>query len=454
MKAAAVVRCVLGVAIAGVATFATLPAQAQTIGLPTVPGVYVTLGGGGQDPDSPSVAAFGELSSQQSGNLGGASSGAASFAGTNTSASASTSAAVNAGEGAGAATAAATDTTAAAAASGAGAAPGTGSGAAAAAAGGNNSAAAASSANGGNQSTAQAAGSGPQAAAATSAAAPGGSATASASPNGGRTIDPDTGTWLTGSVGYAFAMGGGIMGAVEVYGRHNKADEDLSILGAAGFRAVDNQAVFAAAATPIGNLTTSTGQEVRLSEFGVRLKANAPGGVLPLIFGLEPFYIHYEQETETTSRGSAGGIGGIDASRRSDVDGRLYGVQAALETQVPLFGQSLFWLARGSGGFYRIEAEGDFSSEISIASFGGNLDSARVADDVGDWGYRAGAETGIRVVFNPSLALSLTGGVDYLSDMPTAVLPRFGGEDAAHVEMDDLTIWKFGGQLTFSFGGP
>jgi hypothetical protein len=118
-----------------------------------------------------------------------------------------------------------------------------------------------------------------------------------------------------------------------------------------------------------------------------------------------------------------------------------------------LAAQNLFWLARGSGGLYRVEADGDFSSDISFDSFAGFRDSGRVSDEEREWGYRAGAETGVRVVFNPALALSLTGGVDYLSDVPTAVLPRSGEDGAAHIEMEHLTTWKFGAHLTFAFGG-
>lgn len=435
----------------GLAGLAVVTAQAQTIGLPRGQGAYVTLGGGGQGSDAPGVAAFGDLSSQQAGNLGGANAGSLSFASGGNAAGAGTGATVaNPGEGAGAGAAAADDAAAAAAAAAVGNPPGVGNAAAAAVGGGNNSALAISQANG-NVTTASSTGRGPQAAAAASAASPNGSASASASPNGGRFVDADSGTWFGGAIGYSFVLGGGVIGAVEAYGSQTRSDDSTGIQGAAGFRSVDNETAFAAASAPLTSLTTVAEQDLRLSEIGVRLKAGNPNGALPLIVGLEPFYISYEQDTETSSLGSGNFVvRGLSARRNSDVDGRLYGAQAALETQVPLFGQSIFWLARGSGGFYRVEADGDFSSDIFVPNFGFAA-SARVHDKDADWGYRAGAETGVRVVFNPSLALSVTGGVDYLSDVPTAVLPRSGSDGPAHIEMDDLTTWKFGAQLTFSF---
>lgn len=441
------------VAIAGgLAGLAAATAQAQTIGLPRGPGVYATLGGGGQGSEAPGVAAFGDLSSSQAGNLGGAAAESLSFAsGGNSAGAASGAATANPGEGSAAAGAARDDAVGAGAASASGNGGGTGSASASIVGGANPAVFVATQANGGNVNTANSSGPGPQTAAAASAASPNGSAAASASPNGGRFVDAGSGTWFGGAIGYSFRLGDGVTGAVEAYGSQIRSDDNTGVQGAAGFRSVNNETAFAAASAPLANLTTMAEQEVRLSEIGVRLKAGNPNGALPLIVGLEPFYISYEQDTETSSAGSGNFVvGGLSARRNADVEGRLYGAQAALETQVPLFGQSIFWLARGSGGFYRVEADGDFSSDIFVPSFGFGA-SARVHDKDSDWGYRAGAETGVRIVFNPSLALSLTGGVDYLSDVPTAVLPRSGSDGPAHIEMDDLTTWKFGAQLTFSF---
>lgn len=443
----------IGVSIGVLVTLGAIPVQAQTIGLPQAPGVYVTFGGGGHAADAPGVAAFGDLHSQQSGDLGGAAADSLALAVGSATASATGVSTPNPGQAAAAAAAAAGDSGAASAAAAAAINGGTAGLVVVNAANDTSAAAAVANAGGSDQTSATSTGRGSQAAAAVSAASPNGSASASATPNGGRFIDADSGTWVSGSIGYALPLGGGIMGAIEAYGRTDRADDDLRILGAAGFRSVDNDAAFAAATAPVQNLVTTAEQEVRLSEFGVRLKAGNPGGAFPLVFGFEPFYISYEQETETTSKGSnAIFFTDIDARRRSDVDGRLYGAQAAVEVQVPLVGQSLFWLARGSGGFYRIDAEGDFFSDISTR--GGTVDSGRVRDEEEDWGYRAGAETGVRVMFNPSLALSLTGAVDYLSDVPTAVLPRTGDDGVAHIGMDDRTTWRFGGQLTFLLGAP
>jgi hypothetical protein len=71
-------------------------------------------------------------------------------------------------------------------------------------------------------------------------------------------------------------------------------------------------------------------------------------------------------------------------------------------------------------------------------------------DDDSETGYRFGAETGVRLQLAPWARLSITGSVDHFTDVPTAVLPSFEDDRAAHVDFDDLTDWRVGVRLTLA----
>ena len=75
-------------------------------------------------------------------------------------------------------------------------------------------------------------------------------------------------------------------------------------------------------------------------------------------------------------------------------------------------------------------------------------------DDDSETGYRFGAETGVRLQLAPWARLSITGSAERFTDVPTAVLPNFEDDRAAHVDFDDLTDWRVGVRLTLGLGEP
>lgn len=75
-------------------------------------------------------------------------------------------------------------------------------------------------------------------------------------------------------------------------------------------------------------------------------------------------------------------------------------------------------------------------------------------DDDSETGYRFGAETGVRLQLAAWASVSITGSVEHFTDVPTAVLPSFEDDRAAHVDFDDLTDWRVGVRLTLGLGEP
>jgi hypothetical protein len=98
-----------------------------------------------------------------------------------------------------------------------------------------------------------------------------------------------------------------------------------------------------------------------------------------------------------------------------------------------------------------VSADGDFSSGTVVTNVG--TFKVGVSDGSSRAGYRLGAEAGFRYAVNSSTWLSLTTSVDYLSEVPTAILPRFENDSAAHVGFDDLLDWRSGIRLTFATNG-
>jgi hypothetical protein len=100
-----------------------------------------------------------------------------------------------------------------------------------------------------------------------------------------------------------------------------------------------------------------------------------------------------------------------------------------------------------------VSVDGDFSSGSNIISIPASNIKVGISDGSSRAGYRLGAEAGFRYAVNSSTWLSLTTSVDYLSEVPTAILPRFENDSAAHVGFDDLLDWRSGIRLTFATNG-
>lgn len=275
-----------------------------------------------------------------------------------------------------------------------------------------------------------------------------GTESAFATPDGGSFISADHGGYGGVSIGYAFVRPAlGVVSRIEIYGTGSFADESSTSFGALGMQGVNGSAV-ALAAVPLHDLEVNVTQSLSTKEFGFRLKTDRQVGPLAFALSVEPFYIRYNQETETN------GVllnpdNEASANRRSDVDADLFGAQIALESVVPLFDR-VSLIGRGSAGVYGVTANGGFSSKFVV-------DATPFQDHVSDGGsrtgYRLGAEGGFRYVVNSTTWLSLTTSVDYLSDVPTAVLPREDGARAAHIAFDDLLDWRTGLRLTFATNG-
>jgi hypothetical protein len=280
---------------------------------------------------------------------------------------------------------------------------------------------------------------------------------------GNSTIESKHGAYGALTFGYAFERPFyGIFDRVEVYGSISRSDESQHVDGAAGAVSVDGTSGFAAAAilptdiTPqfvaadgelvtIGAVSTDVKQSVDFAEFGARLKADRWSYNSALLTaGLEGFYAIYNQDTDM--RASVGGTVGEHIgsffSRSADVDSNMVGVLASLEGQLPIGGTPLSLIGRTFGGFYYLNADGDFRDNFGLAN---------VSDDLNSWGYRVGVEGGIRYDFSSRTSLSVTGSIDHFSDVATADLPRFAGE-VARVDTDDLTNYRVGARLTVTLG--
>lgn len=235
---------------------------------------------------------------------------------------------------------------------------------------------------------------------------------------------------------------------VEIVGGGSHSEDDQRTNGAFGMRSVDNTAAFAFAAVPIENVTVDVEQTVETRQATVRFKSDlAPVSGTVLTFSFEPFYLQTEQET-TTDAQQQGGQNSA-ARRTSDVDGKYYGAQVAVEGQVPLV-TNVFLIGRGSVGLYQLDVDGAFRDSMFFTGGGIVLNHA-VNDDDSTTGYRLGGEAGVKLVMTPSAWLTFFGTVDYLSDTPTAVLPRFADDQKAHIEFEDQMTWGFGARMTFSF---
>lgn len=236
----------------------------------------------------------------------------------------------------------------------------------------------------------------------------------------------------------------GLLSRVEVYGSRAGAEEDRSSNGAIGLRSVDNAAAIAIAAVPLGALPVKSTQDLTTTEFGLRLKSDQKAGAATLTFAAEPFYIRYDQTTRTS--GALRDLMNASAANRSDVESDLFGVQVAVEGAAPL-GGPFSLIGRASAGVYTIETDADFTSSFQIPS--GAYD-AHVTDDDSRTGYRLGAEAGVRYALSASTWLSVTGSVDYLSEVATAALPVAGTDGPASIAYDDLLDWRAGARLTFA----
>jgi hypothetical protein len=167
---------------------------------------------------------------------------------------------------------------------------------------------------------------------------------------------------------------------------------------------------------------------------------------------VEPFFMHYDQNTATLGTFNDPISGSASASRNSDVNADIYGAQIAAEGVLPIVG-NFSLIGRGSAGVYEVSAGGDFASlfVVPAGSIGSTAPiTASVSDSSSRTGYRLGAEAGVCYVVNRSTWVSAIGSVDYLSEMPTAVLPREASDPAAHIAFDDLLEWRAGVRLTFA----
>jgi hypothetical protein len=264
-----------------------------------------------------------------------------------------------------------------------------------------------------------------------------------ATTDGGSFISADHGGYGGATIGYTLASPLGIMSRVELYGTGSFANESDTAYGAFGIRGVDNRSWALFAAIPNDIVKADIDQSVRSKEIGLRFKSDQRAGPLAFALSMEPFYVRYEQETDAdaTLAFPANTIIAF-ANRRSDVSANLFGAQLALETVVPL-GGPFSLIGRGSAGIYNVSADGDFSTTTDLFHTG-------LSDDRSRAGYRLGAEAGLRYIVNSSTWLSLIASVDYLSEVPTAVLPRFENDPDAHVGFDDVLDWRTGIRLTFA----
>ncbi len=236
----------------------------------------------------------------------------------------------------------------------------------------------------------------------------------------------------------------GLVSRIEVYGSRTGSDEDRSSNGAIGLRSVDNVAAIAIAAVPVEALPVESTQDLTTTEFGLRLKSDQKAGAATLTFAAEPFYIRYDQTTRTS--GVLSDLLNASAANRSDVESDIFGIQAAVEGVVPL-GGPFSLVGRASAGVYSIDTDADFSSSfiIPFAAY-----DARVSDHDTRTGYRLGGEAGVRYALSATTWLSVTGSVDYLSEVATAALPVAGTDGPASIAYDDLLDWRAGARLTFA----
>ncbi len=248
-----------------------------------------------------------------------------------------------------------------------------------------------------------------------------------------------------GSLGFGYVLPSpmfGLLDRLEIVGSFARSDDDKESFGAFGMRSVDNSLTIAIARAPIEFLRAATDVREESSEIVLRFKSDTKvSGSSLLTLSFEPFY--RRSETEVSTRAAGDFFGKI--SRDTDIDSDTFGALLALEGRMPI-ASNVSIVGRGYGGLYHTEADGKFSDRI--ATF---LPLAHhVDDDDGFGGYRVGGEVGLQVEVTPGARVTLFGAADYLSDVATAVLPRFQSDRAAHIDQDDLTVWRTGLRLTLS----
>jgi hypothetical protein len=286
-----------------------------------------------------------------------------------------------------------------------------------------------------------------------SATAQSGTESASGNPDGGAFIDADTGAYGALSLGYALqSPAQGVLTRIEFYASVSSAQSSSESFGALGLRGVDNNSAVVFAAVPLSDVGVNVTQTVRTQEVGFRFKTDQQAGPVGAALSVEPFFMHYDQNTATIGTFNDPTSGPASASRNSDVSADIYGAQIAAEGVLPIVG-NFSLIGRGSAGVYEVSAGGDFTSlfVVPATSIGSTAPiSASVSDSSSRTGYRLGAEAGVRYVVNRSTWVSAIGSVDYLSEMPTAVLPREASDPAAYIAFDDLLEWRAGVRLTFA----
>ncbi len=285
---------------------------------------------------------------------------------------------------------------------------------------------------------------------------------ATANAAGGPSIETDNSAYGGLTLGYGFINPVfNYFDRIEVYGTISRSDENKRVDGAAGAISVDGTSAFAATViipngfTPtqqnIGPVTTTVAHSLDLTELGARLKSDRLNyDSAMLVNGLEGFYVAYDQDTSMRASidGDIGNtdVGGIgsDFWRDTNIDADMFGMLVSLEAQKPITDTSVSLVGRVFGGLYHLNADGDFSDNFGVQN---------TSDDISKWGYRIGAEAGIRVDLSERLFLSLTGSVDHFSDVATAVLPQYATDpiEEAHIGTDELTNYKIGARLTFLF---
>ena len=84
--------------------------------------------------------------------------------------------------------------------------------------------------------------------------------------------------------------------------------------------------------------------------------------------------------------------------RDANIDADMFGMLVSLEAQKPITDTSVSLVGRVFGGLYHLNADGDFSDNFGVQN---------TSDDISKWGYRIGAEAGIRADLSERLFLSL-----------------------------------------------
>ncbi len=280
-----------------------------------------------------------------------------------------------------------------------------------------------------------------------------GSASQTAYAEGGNFISVDDGPYAGFSVGYVFYQPFlRFFQRAELYGSFTTTSSSQSVAGAASGFSVDGNTAFASVSLgwPLA-VSTYVKQRLDQDDFILRLKTEnlRPGRPLAIYASFEPFYKYLDQDTAMAARVPLAGCSCSDitvpfpslASRSAGVNGNLFGAQLALEASYPVI-ERVNWIGRASAGVYVLDAEGAFKD-----NFGTNNS---ITDDLQSLGVRLGAESGFRFTLSPRAWLSATGSVDYLSDVPTAVLPRRPTDTPAHVGTDEMTVYRATGRLTLA----